>query len=342
MKQEIGATEGGRDCGAIIPSFLDDYGLDPYEMRVYIRLARRAGMGGQCWESVTNMAQACKISSQKVKNCLALLSAAHLVKQIKRPGASSLYQLLLECHWVKASELGSLRSQVTAYRTVSDQKRQQSYYQKVENQPSYEVADYGVANYEVVTTELRGSYPTTTYLPPSYEVATKESQLRNPIKDSHEGIPLTPLAPQANECEQAVPEIVKVEVVKPSTTLSSQERSEQLPSPQPTTKGRGYYSAAAGGACEKFEQGIKGRSQLPSYRTTWERDGIKQEFLNWMCLHVMASWTQYKHKTPTPYDAKNWVRNREKEGCHDLVENRYDQMLNEQAHPQVAQIIYPL
>ena len=39
MKQEIGATEGGRDWGAIIPSFLDDYGLDPYEMRVYIRLA---------------------------------------------------------------------------------------------------------------------------------------------------------------------------------------------------------------------------------------------------------------------------------------------------------------
>lgn len=58
-----------------------------------------------------------------------------------------------------------------------------------------------------------------------------------------------------------------------------------------------------------------------------------------MCLHVMAGWTQYNHKTPTPYDAKNWVRNREKEGCCDLVENRYDQMLNEQAHPQVAQII---
>ena len=46
MNQEVSATEGGRDWGAIIPSFLDDYGLDPYEMRVYIRLARRAGMGG--------------------------------------------------------------------------------------------------------------------------------------------------------------------------------------------------------------------------------------------------------------------------------------------------------
>lgn len=182
MRQEIGATEGGRDWGAIIPSFLDDYGLDPYEMRVYIRLARRAGMGGQCWESVTNMAQACKISSQKVKNCLALLTAAHLVKQIKRPGASSLYQLLPECHWVKASELDNLRSQVTAYRTASDQKRQQSYYRKVENRPSYEIADYEVANYEVVTTQLRGSYL------PDYDVAT--TQLRGsykgiPVKKSH-------------------------------------------------------------------------------------------------------------------------------------------------------------
>ena len=149
----------------------------------------------------------------------------------------------------------------------------------------------------------------------------------------------SPLTPQGHECEQAAPKVAKVEMVEPIPTSSRQEEFEQLPLQQPSAKGRDRNSAAAGGACEKFEQGVKGRSQLPSYRTSWERDGIKQEFLNWMCLHVMASWTQYKHKTPTPYDAKNWVRNREKEGCHDLVENRYDQMLHEQAHPQVAQII---
>ncbi len=136
-----------------------------------------------------------------------------------------------------------------------------------------------------------------------------------------------------------MPDVAEIEVLEPIPTSSRQERSEQLPSSQPVSSDRGHYSAAAGGACEKFEQGIKGRSQLPSYRTSWERDGVKAEFLNWMCLHVMATWSQYKHKTPTPYDVKNWVRNREKEGCHDLVENRYEQMLHEQAHPEAAQII---
>ena len=67
MNQDIGATEGGRDWGAIIPSFLDDYGLDPYEMRVYIRLARRAGMGGQCWESISKMASSCRMSDRLLK-----------------------------------------------------------------------------------------------------------------------------------------------------------------------------------------------------------------------------------------------------------------------------------
>ena len=265
MNQEVCATEGGRDwatisreiadsplqhaflqeptdtlnegCplsprihlgGAIIPSFLDDYGLDPYEMRVYIRLARRAGMGGQCWESIPNMARACLMSPTKVKNCLALLAAAHLIKQLKRPGASNVYELMPECHWVKASSLERLRTEVTTYRHKADQKRHQLYQQQISTKsshiahnyetpnyetpnyetpnyetpnyetPNYEAPDYEAPNYEVAATQLRGSCPpdyevAATQLrgscPPSYEVATKESLLRIPIKDSHEGFP---------------------------------------------------------------------------------------------------------------------------------------------------------
>ena len=211
MNQEVGVTEGGRDWGAIIPSFLDDYGLDPYEMRVYIRLARRAGMGGQCWESIPNMARACLMSPQKVKNCLALLSAAQMIKQLIRPGSSNAYELMPSCHWVKSSSLEHLRTEVTSYRDQADQKRRQLYQQQISTKsshipPDYEVADYEVADYEapdyeVAATQLRGSClpdyeVAATQLrgscPPSYEVATKESLLRIPMKDSHEGIPLTP------------------------------------------------------------------------------------------------------------------------------------------------------
>jgi len=184
-------------------------------MRVYIRLARRAGMGGQCWESIPNMARACLMSPTKVKNCLALLSAAQLIKQLLRPGSSNVYELMPECHWVKSSSLERLRTEVTTYRQKADQKRHQLYQQQIATKSSpkahhyevadYETPDYEIPDYEVAATQLRGSCPpdyevAATQLrgscPPSYEVATKESLLRNPIKDSHEGIPLTPPTPQ--------------------------------------------------------------------------------------------------------------------------------------------------
>ena len=268
MNQEVGAVESGRDwatisreiadsplqhaflqeptdtlnegCplsprihlgGAIIPSFLDDYGLDPYEMRVYIRLARRAGMGGQCWESIPNLARACLMSPTKVKNCLALLSSAQMIKQLIRPGSSNAYELMPSCHWVKSSSLEHLRTQVTSYRQKADQKRRQLYQQQISTKsshiapnyespnyeaPDYETPDYEVADYDVAATRLRGSCPpdydvAATQLrgscPPSYDVATKESLLRNPIKDSHEGFPLIPPTPQGEiprECIQPV------------------------------------------------------------------------------------------------------------------------------------------
>ena len=173
MTQEHSVREGGRDWGVIIPPFLDDYGLDPYEMRVYIRLARRAGMGGQCWESITNMATNCKMSQQKIKNCLALLNTAGLITQIKRPGKSDLYELMPQQKWVKPNELDSLRTQVNAYRVASDQKF--------------------LTDRKENNTQLHSSYP------PSYTVAT--TQLHSsyediPVRISQEDIPLLSLTAQ--------------------------------------------------------------------------------------------------------------------------------------------------
>ncbi len=70
-----------RNLGAVIPSLLDDYGLDPYEFRVYARLTRRAGNHGQCWESISNIAKACKMSDRKAQYCLRLLEKAGLVSR---------------------------------------------------------------------------------------------------------------------------------------------------------------------------------------------------------------------------------------------------------------------
>ncbi len=97
------AVSDERDLGAFIPSFLDDFGLDVYQFRVYCRLARRAGAGGQCWESVNNIANACNMNRKTVMGAIASLLKFCLIRQTKRPGKSDLYQLTHHRHWIKST-----------------------------------------------------------------------------------------------------------------------------------------------------------------------------------------------------------------------------------------------
>lgn len=98
------AVSDERDLGAFIPSFLDDFGLNPYEFRVYCRLARRAGAGGQCWESINNIADKCKMNRKTVMQAIAKLLKYCFIRQTKRPGKSDLYQLTHHRHWIKTQE----------------------------------------------------------------------------------------------------------------------------------------------------------------------------------------------------------------------------------------------
>lgn len=103
-KQNISVSDE-RDLGAFIPSFLDDFGLDVYQFRVYCRLARRAGAGGQCWESVNNIANACNMNRKTVMSAIASLLKFCLIRQTKRPGKSDLYQLTHHRHWISPTNI---------------------------------------------------------------------------------------------------------------------------------------------------------------------------------------------------------------------------------------------
>ena len=88
---------------------IDDYGLDPYEFRIYARITRRAG-NGEAWESLANMASACCMSLGRARKALHLLRLAKLVESIERPGYSTLYRLTLQHQWVECERLQELRS----------------------------------------------------------------------------------------------------------------------------------------------------------------------------------------------------------------------------------------
>ena len=58
---------------------IDDYGLDPYEFRIYARITRRAG-NGEAWESLANMASACPMSLSRARLALQILNLAEITQ----------------------------------------------------------------------------------------------------------------------------------------------------------------------------------------------------------------------------------------------------------------------
>lgn len=78
---------------------LDDLGLDPYEFRIYARIARRAGTGKGAYESAAKMAEGCMMSTRQVHRALSELVAMGLVKKEARPGQPSVYRLTETDQW---------------------------------------------------------------------------------------------------------------------------------------------------------------------------------------------------------------------------------------------------
>jgi hypothetical protein len=72
-----------------IPAWLDDAGLTPQEMRLVVRVARR----GTCWESVTNIAQGCRLDRKTVKTVVRNLVHRGLLRRVDRVGLSSVLSL---------------------------------------------------------------------------------------------------------------------------------------------------------------------------------------------------------------------------------------------------------
>ena len=60
------------ELSLFVRSEIDDYGLDPYEFRIYARITRCAG-NGEAWESLNNKACAC---------CMSLIKGAKNITEI--------------------------------------------------------------------------------------------------------------------------------------------------------------------------------------------------------------------------------------------------------------------
>lgn len=106
----------GRAFPIFIDRELDDFGLDPYQFRIYARIARRAGEKG-AYESIKNMATGCQMSEGKVKSSLKVLIECGLVTKESCNGGTSIYRLTDKPEWIKSSK--DLRSR-RGYGTTQD------------------------------------------------------------------------------------------------------------------------------------------------------------------------------------------------------------------------------
>lgn len=94
------AISDERDDGAFIPSFLDDFGLSPFEFRLYSHIARRAGGQGQCWEGIDKMAKICRMERKTAYKAFQFLEDHRMVRVERKKGATSHITLTNRSSWI--------------------------------------------------------------------------------------------------------------------------------------------------------------------------------------------------------------------------------------------------
>jgi MarR-like DNA-binding transcriptional regulator SgrR of sgrS sRNA len=103
---------------AFVHNFLDEYGLDPYEFRVYAHVVRRTGgkPNKVCFASLTKIAAICQMSVRKAQQSLKVLLEANLISQTKRKGRTDEYRVIPASEWVPSKQLEEIRKAVASGR----------------------------------------------------------------------------------------------------------------------------------------------------------------------------------------------------------------------------------
>jgi len=110
-----GVTRNAPTSVAFVHNFLDEYGLTPYEFRLYTHIVRRTGgkPEGVCFASLNKIAQICKMSPRKAQQAMKVLIRANLVTQTKRVGRTDEYQVRSASDWISKEELDQVREELS-------------------------------------------------------------------------------------------------------------------------------------------------------------------------------------------------------------------------------------
>jgi DNA-binding MarR family transcriptional regulator len=97
---------------AFVHNFLDEYGLDPYEFRIYAHIVRRTGgkPDGVCFASLSRIAEICQMSPRRAQQSIRILMDAKMIERTKRPGRTDEYKVTPTTQWISIQELKDLRT----------------------------------------------------------------------------------------------------------------------------------------------------------------------------------------------------------------------------------------
>lgn len=278
------------DFGAIIPSFLDDYPLDPFEFRLFARIQRRAGKK-DCFESLPNMAKGCHMSLSKARIAFRVLTNCGLitVQDRSKEGKTYLCALNPVNHWASPASVESIRKQLTP--TKSDRGIKSDSATEFDKGGVSDLVGEGVSDLVGEGINIKES-------PLMGNSGEKEDfddfdSLDNPSTNPPEGSTYTPDC-VSNHTGWA----------RDNNTIDTQSsayRNEQL---------------------------FNKRKPYPVYRTSSSPNGIKPEFLEWLQSVHLPTIAYYKENGVSLAKAKSWVLNKEREQCQEILEDFYQEMLD--------------
>ena len=116
------------DSVMFVHNLLDEYGLDPYEFRIYAHAVRRTGgkLDGKYFASLSKTAEVCQMSVRKAQYALKFLCEARFLTQEKRKGRTDQYRITHSSEWAKPEDLEIIREKVTGVKRKKPKAKNQS------------------------------------------------------------------------------------------------------------------------------------------------------------------------------------------------------------------------
>jgi DNA-binding MarR family transcriptional regulator len=111
MNQQVKVLDHRDDLPIFLHSELDEYGLDPFEFRVYAHFCRR-GSRTNIRASIGTIAKLCKMSERKAKYCIDALCAFGLIRMVRaRNGEPTVYELNSKSAWIDPKYVDEARQE---------------------------------------------------------------------------------------------------------------------------------------------------------------------------------------------------------------------------------------